>query len=124
MLPSALPVIMPVGFPDIPFYADGRYPKALIGKSFRAYLLELRNSSTPFKGIRKTLVDTLLDGYDSARYGTGVSAGPGWISVEPAAALAALLTPALCSTPALGRTQPVDRISEELFCLCPGLWED
>ncbi|KYO49035.1 protein C1orf43 homolog isoform X1 [Alligator mississippiensis] len=57
---------------DIPFYADGRYPKALIGKSFRAYLLELRNSSTPFKGIRKTLVDTLLDGYDSARYGTGV----------------------------------------------------
>ncbi|XP_044304715.1 protein C1orf43 homolog isoform X2 [Varanus komodoensis] len=56
---------------DIPFSAEGRHPKSLIGKNFRAYLVDLRNSSTPFKGIRKTLIDTLLDGYDNARYGTG-----------------------------------------------------
>lgn len=63
-------------FPEIPFHADGRYPKSLIGKNFCAYLLELRNSSASFKGIRKALIDTLLDGYESARYGTGVSTGP------------------------------------------------
>ncbi|XP_010172962.1 uncharacterized protein C1orf43 homolog, partial [Antrostomus carolinensis] len=57
---------------EIPFHAEGRYPKSLTGKNFCAYLLELRNSSTSFKGIRKALVDTLLDGYESARYGTGV----------------------------------------------------
>ncbi|KFP71144.1 Uncharacterized protein C1orf43, partial [Acanthisitta chloris] len=57
---------------EIPFHAEGRYPKSLIGKNFCAYLLELRNSSTSFKGIRKALIDTLLDGYESARYGTGV----------------------------------------------------
>lgn len=56
---------------EIPFAAEGRHPKSLIGKNFQAYLVDLRNSSTPFKGIRKTLIDTLLDGYDSARYGTG-----------------------------------------------------
>lgn len=62
-------------FPEIPFHTEVRYPKSLIGKNFCAYLLELRNSSTSFKGIRKALIDTLLDGYESARYGTGVSAG-------------------------------------------------
>uniref|UniRef100_A0A8C0BH92 Chromosome 1 open reading frame 43 n=1 Tax=Buteo japonicus TaxID=224669 RepID=A0A8C0BH92_9AVES len=51
---------------EIPFHAEGRYPKSLIGKNFCAYLLELRNSSTSFKGIRKALIDTLLDGYESA----------------------------------------------------------
>lgn len=60
-------------FPEIPFHAEGRYPKSLIGKNFCAYLLELRNSSSSFKGIRKALIDTLLDGYENARYGTGVS---------------------------------------------------
>ncbi|XP_010139887.1 PREDICTED: uncharacterized protein C1orf43 homolog [Buceros rhinoceros silvestris] len=49
------------------FHAEGRYPKSLIGKNFCAYLLELRNSSTSFKGIRKALIDTLLDGYENAR---------------------------------------------------------
>lgn len=66
---------MPFYFPEIPFQAEVRYPKSLIGKNFCAYLLELRNSSSSFKGIRKALIDTLLDGYESARYGTGVSAG-------------------------------------------------
>ncbi|XP_030044042.1 protein C1orf43 homolog [Microcaecilia unicolor] len=57
---------------EIPFHDGGRYPKSLIGKNFRSYLVELRNSSTPFKGVRKVLIDALLDGYDAARYGTGV----------------------------------------------------
>lgn len=65
-------------FAEIPFQAEGRYPKSLIGKNFCAYLLELRNSSGSFKGIRKALIDALLDGYENARYGTGVSgAAPG-----------------------------------------------
>lgn len=57
---------------EIPFHAEGRHPRSLLGKNFRSYLLDLRNTSTPFKGVRKALVDTLLDGYETARYGTGV----------------------------------------------------
>uniref|UniRef100_A0A452ED18 Uncharacterized protein n=1 Tax=Capra hircus TaxID=9925 RepID=A0A452ED18_CAPHI len=40
--------------------------------NFRSYLLDLRNTSTPFKGVRKGLTNTLLDGYETARYGTAV----------------------------------------------------
>lgn len=58
---------------ELPFVGEGRHPKSLIGKNFCAYLVDLRNSSTPFKGTRKTLIDVFLDGYNSARYGTGVS---------------------------------------------------
>nr|KAF6315834.1 hypothetical protein mPipKuh1_001755 [Pipistrellus kuhlii] len=57
---------------EIPFHAEGRHPRSLMGKNFRSYLLDLRNTSTPFKGVRKPLIDTLLDGYETARYGTGV----------------------------------------------------
>ncbi|KAF6074067.1 hypothetical protein HJG60_001757 [Phyllostomus discolor] len=57
---------------EIPFHAEGRHPRSLLGKNFRSYLLDLRNTSTPFKGVRKALIDTLLDGYETARYGTGV----------------------------------------------------
>ncbi|XP_073077459.1 protein C1orf43 homolog isoform X2 [Manis javanica] len=57
---------------EIPFHAEGRHPHSLMGKNFRSYLLDLRNTSTPFKGVRKALIDTLLDGYETARYGTGV----------------------------------------------------
>ncbi|XP_001365957.1 protein C1orf43 homolog isoform X7 [Monodelphis domestica] len=57
---------------EIPFHSEGRHPRSLMGKNFRSYLLELRNTSTPFKGVRKALIDTLLDGYETARYGTGV----------------------------------------------------
>uniref|UniRef100_A0A8C7EGV8 Uncharacterized protein n=1 Tax=Nothoprocta perdicaria TaxID=30464 RepID=A0A8C7EGV8_NOTPE len=69
---------------EIPFHAEGRYPKSLIGKNFCAYLLELRNSSTSFKGIRKALIDTLLDGYESARYGTGVFGQPEYLKYQEA----------------------------------------
>ena len=57
---------------EIPFHAEGRHPHSLMGKNFRSYLLDLRNTSTPFKGVRKALIDTLLDGYETAPYGTGV----------------------------------------------------
>ncbi|KAF6074066.1 hypothetical protein HJG60_001757 [Phyllostomus discolor] len=60
------------GNQKIPFHAEGRHPRSLLGKNFRSYLLDLRNTSTPFKGVRKALIDTLLDGYETARYGTGV----------------------------------------------------
>ncbi|XP_034865575.1 protein C1orf43 homolog isoform X2 [Mirounga angustirostris] len=60
------------GNQKIPFHAEGRHPRSLMGKNFRSYLLDLRNTSTPFKGVRKALIDTLLDGYETARYGTGV----------------------------------------------------
>uniref|UniRef100_A0A8V1A858 C1orf43 homolog n=1 Tax=Gallus gallus TaxID=9031 RepID=A0A8V1A858_CHICK len=71
-------------FPEIPFHAEGRYPKSLIGKNFCAYLLELRNSSSSFKGIRKALIDTLLDGYENARYGTGVFGKPEYLKYQDA----------------------------------------
>ncbi|XP_069507846.1 protein C1orf43 homolog isoform X4 [Ambystoma mexicanum] len=57
---------------ELPFQDAGKHPRSLIGKNFRSYLVELRNSSTPFKGVRKSLIDTLLDGYEAARSGTGV----------------------------------------------------
>ncbi|XP_006895911.1 PREDICTED: uncharacterized protein C1orf43 homolog isoform X3 [Elephantulus edwardii] len=60
------------GNQKIPFHTEGRHPHSLMGKNFRSYLLDLRNTSTPFKGVRKALIDTLLDGYETARYGTGV----------------------------------------------------
>ncbi|XP_075418617.1 protein C1orf43 homolog isoform X3 [Tenrec ecaudatus] len=60
------------GHQKIPFHNEGRHPRSLIGRNFRSYLLDLRNASTPFKGVRKALIDTLLDGYETARYGTGV----------------------------------------------------
>ncbi|XP_028609076.1 uncharacterized protein C1orf43 homolog isoform X2 [Grammomys surdaster] len=60
------------GNQKIPFHGEGRHPCSLMGKNFRSYLLDLRNTSTPFKGVRKALIDTLLDGYETARYGTGV----------------------------------------------------
>ncbi|KAM6331132.1 protein C1orf43 homolog [Rissa tridactyla] len=69
---------------EIPFQAEVRYPKSLIGKNFCAYLLELRNSSSSFKGIRKALIDTLLDGYESARYGTGVFGKPEYLKYQDA----------------------------------------
>ncbi|XP_028648246.2 protein C1orf43 homolog isoform X1 [Erpetoichthys calabaricus] len=57
---------------DIPFHDIGKNPKSLTGKTFKTFLLELSTSNSPFKGVRKNLIDTLLEGYDLARHGTGV----------------------------------------------------
>ncbi|XP_077320057.1 protein C1orf43 homolog [Lithobates pipiens] len=57
---------------DIPLQENAKHPKCLVGRNFRAFLLEMRNGTSPYKSVRKPLLDTLLDGYDSARYGTGV----------------------------------------------------
>ena len=54
------------------FMPEVRHLHSLTGKNFRSYLLDLRNTSTPFKGVRKGLTNTLLDGYETARYGTAV----------------------------------------------------
>jgi len=113
--------VAPFYFPEIPFHAEGRYPKSLIGKNFCAYLLELRNSSASFKGIRKALIDTLLDGYESARYGTGVSAG----AASRRGRSCALVWRLRWGFPSFyvfffffGL-----RVFHCLFCLCPGVWE-
>ncbi|XP_077404296.1 protein C1orf43 homolog [Vanacampus margaritifer] len=47
-------------------------PSAFTGRSFRSWLLELRNSHSLIKSSRGALIDRLLEGYDSARHGTGV----------------------------------------------------
>uniref|UniRef100_A0A8C5YLU0 Uncharacterized protein n=1 Tax=Marmota marmota marmota TaxID=9994 RepID=A0A8C5YLU0_MARMA len=54
---------------EIPFHAEGRHPCSLMGKNFHSYLPDLQNTSTPFKGVRKAFIDTLLHGYETARYG-------------------------------------------------------
>ncbi|XP_028910451.1 protein C1orf43 homolog isoform X1 [Ornithorhynchus anatinus] len=70
---------------EIPFHhAESRHPRSLVGTSFRSYLLELRTSATPFKGVRKALVDTLLDGYETARYGTGAFGRSEYLSYREA----------------------------------------
>ncbi|XP_041095024.1 protein C1orf43-like [Polyodon spathula] len=56
----------------IPFHEVWKNPKSLTGRNFRIFLLDLRNASSPFRGVQKNLIDTLLDGYESARHGTGV----------------------------------------------------
>ncbi|XP_066577645.1 protein C1orf43 homolog [Amia ocellicauda] len=57
---------------DIPFPEAGRSARALTGRTFQSFLLDLRSSHSLFKGARRPLVDRLLEGYDSARHGTGV----------------------------------------------------
>ncbi|XP_062847954.1 protein C1orf43 homolog [Trichomycterus rosablanca] len=50
----------------------GRTPSALTGRRYRNWLLELRNSHSLIKSSHSSLIDRLLEGYDSARHGTGV----------------------------------------------------
>ncbi|XP_072572295.1 protein C1orf43 homolog isoform X3 [Paramormyrops kingsleyae] len=57
---------------DIPFQEMGRSHSAVTGCSFRSWLLELRSSHSAFKNGRSALIDRLLEGYESARHGTGV----------------------------------------------------
>lgn len=56
---------------DIPSQEMGQSPSAVTGHSFRSWLLELRNSHSLLKS-RTSLIDALLEGYDSARHGTGI----------------------------------------------------
>ncbi|KAG8536016.1 hypothetical protein GDO81_027271, partial [Engystomops pustulosus] len=56
---------------DIPFQENSKFPKSSVGKNFQAYLLEMTNASSPYRGVRKTLLDALMEGYDAARHGTG-----------------------------------------------------
>ncbi|XP_078287946.1 protein C1orf43 homolog [Rhinoraja longicauda] len=55
---------------DLPLTQGPDHAKRLAGKSFRTFLLELRDGSSPYRGVRKTLVDKLIEGYEAARYGT------------------------------------------------------
>lgn len=58
----------------IPLQEISRSPSAFTGRNFRNWLLELRNSHSLIKSSRSALIDRLLEGYDSARHGTGVHA--------------------------------------------------
>ncbi|XP_078062242.1 protein C1orf43 homolog isoform X2 [Mustelus asterias] len=55
---------------DLPLGDGADYAKHLTGKSFRSFLLELREGNTPIRGVRKNLIDKLIDGYEAARHGT------------------------------------------------------
>ncbi|KAF3834066.1 hypothetical protein F7725_025270 [Dissostichus mawsoni] len=56
----------------IPLQEISRCPSAFTGRNFRSWLMELRNSHSLIKSSRSALIDRLLEGYDSARHGTGV----------------------------------------------------
>lgn len=62
----------PVWLSGIPLQEISRSPSAFTGRNFRSWLLELRNSHSLIKSSRSALIDRLLEGYDSARHGTGV----------------------------------------------------
>ncbi|KAG9469287.1 hypothetical protein GDO78_020898 [Eleutherodactylus coqui] len=68
---------------DIPFQENNKFPKSSVGKNFQAYMLEMKNASSPYKGVRKTLLDTLTEGYDAARCGTGRTVQGGRKSTAP-----------------------------------------
>lgn len=57
---------------DIPFHELCHSASALTGRRYRNWLMELRNSQSLFKSNHSTLIERLLEGYDSARHGTGV----------------------------------------------------
>lgn len=63
---------LPVLTSGIPLQEISRSPSAFTGRNFRNWLLELRNSHSLIKSSRSVLIDRLLEGYDSARHGTGV----------------------------------------------------
>ncbi|KAF6723481.1 uncharacterized protein FQA47_005174 [Oryzias melastigma] len=56
----------------IPLQDISRTPSGFTGRTFRNWLLELRNSHSLIKSSRSALIDRLLEGYDDARHGTGV----------------------------------------------------
>ncbi|XP_037309751.1 protein C1orf43 homolog [Pungitius pungitius] len=54
---------------DLPFRELGGTPAAVTGKRLRTWLLQLRNSRCVFQDSLRSLVDTVLDGYNKARHG-------------------------------------------------------
>nr|XP_020462835.1 uncharacterized protein C1orf43 homolog isoform X2 [Monopterus albus] len=54
---------------DLPFRELGGTSTAVTGKRFRMWLLQLRNSHCMFRDSQRSLIDTVLDGYNKARHG-------------------------------------------------------
>ncbi|XP_070691336.1 protein C1orf43 homolog [Pempheris klunzingeri] len=54
---------------DLPFRELGGSSTAVTGKRLRTWLLQLRNSQCMFKDSLRSLIDTVLDGYNKARHG-------------------------------------------------------
>ncbi|XP_005927645.1 protein C1orf43 homolog [Haplochromis burtoni] len=68
----------------IPLQEISGSPSAFTGRSFRSWLVELRNSHSLIKSSRSALIDRLLEGYDSARHGTGVFGEPEFLEYQQA----------------------------------------
>ncbi|KAM4567776.1 protein C1orf43 homolog isoform 2-T2 [Fundulus diaphanus] len=54
---------------ELPFRELGGAPTAVTGKIFRTWLLQLRNSHRGCRDEQRSLIDTVLDGYNRARHG-------------------------------------------------------
>ncbi|KAM9852397.1 protein C1orf43 homolog [Aulostomus maculatus] len=54
---------------DFPFCDLGGTSTAVTGKRFRTWLLQLRNSNCLFRDSQRSLIETVLDGYNRARHG-------------------------------------------------------
>lgn len=54
---------------DFPFRELGGTSTAVTGKRFRTWLLQLRNSNCMFRDKQRSVIDTVLDGYNKARHG-------------------------------------------------------
>ncbi|KAM9782964.1 protein C1orf43 homolog [Neosynchiropus ocellatus] len=53
---------------DFPFTELGGTSAAVTAKTFRAWILQLRNSHSLFRDNRSSLIDAVLDGYNRARH--------------------------------------------------------
>ncbi|XP_061598274.1 protein C1orf43 homolog [Cololabis saira] len=85
----------------IPLQEISCSPSAFTGRSFRNWLLELRNSHSLIKSSRSALIDCLLEGYDSARHGTGVFGEAEFLEYQQALNELADVVKAYSSSPSL-----------------------
>lgn len=58
---------------DLPLQDLCHSTSALTGRQYRKWLMDLRISHSLVKFNHSALLDRLLEGYDNARHGTGVS---------------------------------------------------
>ncbi|XP_070777826.1 protein C1orf43 homolog isoform X4 [Enoplosus armatus] len=86
---------------SIPLQEISRSPSAFTGRNFRNWLLELRNSHSLIKSSRSALIDRLLEGYDSARHGTGVFGEAEFLEYQQALSELADVVKAYSSTTSL-----------------------